>query len=115
MAAPASRRQFGRLRALINQAVGSNLGMANTALYPLANTSAYHDASSMGSDFEHVGLGSPNIDQMILALSHQTAGPPMRVVRLSPSPIKTNDLSPFVSLGVPCRWRYDGGRCRAAG
>ena len=68
--------------AVINQAVGSNLGMANTALYPLANTSAYHDASSMGSDFEHVGLGSPNIDQMILALSHQTAGPADAVVRL---------------------------------
>ena len=87
--------------ALINQAVGTNVGMANTVLYPLAGTSAFHDAASMGSDFQHVGLGSPNLDQMILALSHQTAGPPDANGSIVTLAFQDDDLSPSISLGVP--------------
>ncbi len=87
--------------AIINQAVGTNLGLANTALYPLAGTSAFHDAVSMGTDFQHVGLGSPNLDQIILALSHQTAGPPSAAGSIVTLAYQDNDLSPILSLGVP--------------
>ncbi|MGD0120871.1 MAG: protease pro-enzyme activation domain-containing protein [Candidatus Binatus sp.] len=87
--------------ALINQAVGTNLGNANTVLYPLAGTSAFHDAASMGSDFQHVGLGSPNLDQMILALSHQTAGSASATGSNVTLAYQVDDVSPLFSLGVP--------------
>ncbi len=47
---------------------------SNLALYPLANTAAFHNAASMGSDFAHVGLGSGDFGRLYLALSGQTAG-----------------------------------------
>ena len=47
----------------------------NLALYPLANTAAFHNASALGSDFSHVGLGSPNLDAIRLALANTSAGP----------------------------------------
>ena len=59
----------------LNQALGTNVGNANTALYPLANTRAFHDAASLGSDFAHVGLGTPSLDYVRLALAHQSIGP----------------------------------------
>ena len=58
--------------ALLNQALGSNLGNLNTQMY--AKSGAFHNAASMGSDFAHVGLGSPNVDALFLALSGNTAG-----------------------------------------
>jgi len=61
--------------ALLNQLQGSNLGALNPLLYPLGATDAFHDAASMGSDFAHVGLGSPNVDLLSLALRGATAGP----------------------------------------
>ncbi len=61
--------------AAVNQAVGHNLGNYNLSLYPLANTTAFHTAASMGSDFAHVGLGSPNLNKLYLALTNQTVGP----------------------------------------
>jgi hypothetical protein len=61
--------------ALLNETVGSNIGQVNPVLYPLAGTKAFHSAASMGSDFAHVGLGSPHANYLRLALSHQTIGP----------------------------------------
>ncbi len=58
--------------AVLNQALGSNLGNLNTQLY--AKSSTFHDAASMGSDFAHVGLGSPNLDALFLALSGTSVG-----------------------------------------
>ncbi len=49
--------QMAALAALFNQARGSNLGAYNPIVYPFANTPAFHNAASMGSDFAHVGLG----------------------------------------------------------
>jgi hypothetical protein len=46
----------------------------NPLIYPFANTSAFHSAASMGSDFAHVGLGSPNLDALYLRLGNGTAG-----------------------------------------
>jgi hypothetical protein len=71
MAAPA----MAGMAALLNEILGSNIGEANPVFYALANTNAFHSPSSMGSDFAHVGLGSPHLGYLRLALSHQTIGP----------------------------------------
>jgi hypothetical protein len=60
--------------ALLNQAQGQNLGELNPMLYPLGNTNAFHSAASMGSDFQHVGLGSPNLNLVYRTLTNKTAG-----------------------------------------
>lgn len=67
---------WAALTALLNQALGGNLGALNPVLYPLANTNAFNPPTAMGSDFAHVGLGSPNLNVMKLLLAGQTAGPP---------------------------------------
>jgi kumamolisin len=69
-AAPA----WAAFTAILNQVHGSNLGEMNPHLYPLANTPAFHSAAQLGSDFGHVGLGSPNVDPMHLALDGASAG-----------------------------------------
>src|SRR5580704_13490805 len=60
----------------LNQAHGVNLGFLNLSIYPLANTSAFHNATALSSDFAHVGLGSPNLDVLHLMLGGQLAGTP---------------------------------------
>jgi hypothetical protein len=70
MAAP----EWAAYAAALNAMLGSNLGNANLHLYPLANTSAFHSASSLGSDFAHVGLGSPDFPQLRLALTGLSPG-----------------------------------------
>src|SRR5271155_580879 len=70
MAAP----EWAAYIADLNAMLGSNLGNANLHLYPLANTNAFHDAGALGSDFAHVGLGSPDFPQLRLALSNGTLG-----------------------------------------
>jgi Pro-kumamolisin, activation domain/Bacterial Ig-like domain (group 1)/OmpA-like transmembrane domain len=72
MSAPA----WAAYAAVINQSQGKNLGAYNPRLYPLSNTAAFHSATSMSSDFSHVGLGSPNIGKINLALSGQSVGLP---------------------------------------
>jgi kumamolisin len=72
MAAPA----WAAFAALLNQALGHNLGAFNQSIYPFANTSAFHNAASLGSDFAHVGLGSPNLSQLYLELGGITVGTP---------------------------------------
>ena len=70
MAAP----EWAAYAAALNAMLGSNLGNANLRLYPLANTNAFHSAASMGSDFAHVGLGSPDFLQLRLGLTGLTPG-----------------------------------------
>lgn len=65
---------WAAITALLNDARGTNLGFANPLLYPLANTNAFHSAASMGSDFAHVGLGSPNVSFLHRALAGETPG-----------------------------------------
>ncbi|HEV7734551.1 MAG TPA: protease pro-enzyme activation domain-containing protein [Candidatus Binatia bacterium] len=60
--------------ALINEAIGRNVGFLNEEVYPLAGTRAFNDAADLGSDFAHVGLGSPNVDALIVALGNLTLG-----------------------------------------
>lgn len=61
--------------ALLNQAQGSNLGFLNPLIYPFADTDAFHNGVSMGSDFSHVGLGSANLAHLHQRLTGQTTGP----------------------------------------
>ena len=65
---------WGALVAVLNQRLKHNVGFLNASLYPLANTEAFHSAASMGSDFAHVGLGSPSFSELSLALSGGAVG-----------------------------------------
>jgi kumamolisin len=67
--------EFAAFTAILNQAQGARLGFLNPLLYPLATSGGFHNAASMGSDFAHVGLGSPNLNALNLLLSGATAGP----------------------------------------
>jgi hypothetical protein len=64
------------LTANLNQELGHNVGALNPLVYPLAGTDAFRGATTLGSDFAHVGLGTPNMDAILRALGHQTLGPP---------------------------------------
>lgn len=70
----AAAPQWAAYVALLNQAQVANLGFLNPAFYARANTAAFHDAASMGSDFTHVGLGSPNLAKLHQSLTAQTTG-----------------------------------------
>jgi len=59
----------------VNTLLGHNLGELNPQIYPLADTSAFHSAARLRSDFAHVGLGSPNFDALYLELAGKTPGP----------------------------------------
>jgi len=71
MAAPA----WAAYAALLNQAHGTNLGFLNPGLYPLGGTNAFHAPAELASDFAHVGLGSPNVNALHVALSSAVLGP----------------------------------------
>lgn len=94
--------------AILNQAQGANLGFLNPLLYNLAPTNAFHNAGSMGSDFAHVGLGSPNLNVLHLLLSGQNAGiPDMSVSEVStyvPNVLGTG----LVPLGLPADGNSEG-------
>ena len=60
--------------ALLNQTQGSNLGLLNSQLYALSANGVFHNAASMGSDFVHVGLGSPRLAALHQKLTAQTTG-----------------------------------------
>ena len=60
--------------AVLNQELGRNLGFLNPILYPLAGSDAFHSAAAIGSDFAHVGLGSPNVNELRRVLAGATTG-----------------------------------------
>jgi hypothetical protein len=80
--------------AVFNEAAGHSLGFLNPRLYPLANTNAFHSAASMGSDLAHVGLGSPNVDLLTLALAGLKPGP----ADPSVSSVKMSQTNPFAFI-----------------
>ena len=86
--------------ALINQSLGRNVGFLNPLLYPLGGSNAFHDATSMSSDFAHVGLGSPNIDNIILGLSGQAVGMPSAANSFVSRAFDVSPLNPIQILGV---------------
>lgn len=65
---------WASLVAVMNQRAGSNVGFLNQQIYPLATTTAFHSATSMQSDFAHVGLGSPNAAELRRHLAGASVG-----------------------------------------
>jgi hypothetical protein len=61
--------------ARINERVGQPLGFLNPLLYPLTGTNVFHSAASMGTDVAHVGLDSPIVNPLELALAGLAPGP----------------------------------------
>ena len=70
-----SAPMMAALVADLSEQLGRPLGNLNPLLYPMAGSGAFHSAARMGSDFAHVGLGSPNLDGMALAITRQVPGP----------------------------------------
>jgi hypothetical protein len=83
--------KWAAIAALLDEAAGHPLGLLNPLIYPLAGTDSFHSPASMGTDFAHVGLGSPNVDVLKLALTGQSAGAPDASV----STVKTMSSNPF--------------------
>jgi kumamolisin len=96
LAAPA----WAAFTALLNQSQGTNLGFLNPLIYPLASTGAFHGPASMGSDFAHVGLGSPNLAVLHQELTGQTPGPVDPSVSVVTGFMGTVLPSPTDPLGV---------------
>ena len=96
LAAPA----WAAFTALLNQSQGTNLGFLNPLIYPLAGTAGFHGPASMGSDFAHVGLGSPNLPVLHQELTGQTPGPVDPSVSVVSSFMKTVIPSPTETLGT---------------
>src|SRR5258707_9235198 len=65
---------WAALAALLDDAHGGSFGAFNPQIYPLAGTRAFHSPASLGSDFAHTGLGSPNHDALYLGLSATALG-----------------------------------------
>ena len=72
--------------ALLNQASSDSCGGFTSAafngyLYSFSGSGVFHSAGSMGSDFRHVGLGSPNITPLV----SQLGCGPVTVTSINPS------------------------------
>ncbi|PYS59235.1 MAG: hypothetical protein DMF74_21910, partial [Acidobacteria bacterium] len=65
---------WAAMTALLNEKLQQPLGLVNARFYSLAGTNAFHSAASMGTDLAHVGVGSPNVDLLYLALTGQAPG-----------------------------------------
>ena len=98
---------WAAITATLNQAVGHNLGALNATIYPLGGTGAFHGPAAMNpvSDFAHVGLGSPNVDALELALTGQSVGEasatmsqvnPEPLSALVPAVVQADGVSPIL-------------------
>ena len=93
---------MGPYAALLNQSQGSNLGFLNALIYPYLDTPAFHSAASMGTDFAHVGLGSPNLPQLHQRLTRQTLGATSATVSVVHAYLDSNFTMPADSTdGLP--------------
>jgi len=91
-----SAPEWAAFTALLNQAQGHNLGFLNPLIYPFSATNAFHSAASMGSDFAHVGLGSPDLPVLNQMLASTSTG----AVDPSKSRIVMTGKGPFVPEGA---------------
>ena len=104
----ASAPIWAALVAMLNQTQGSRLGFLNTQFYPLAGTDAFHSGASMGSDFAHVGIGSPNLPRLHQHLTLQTPGPVSASVSLVEAFTADNSFAAPNTLGLPLPGIADG-------
>ncbi len=103
-----SAPSWAAFAAMLNQTQGSNLGFFNPLIYPLANTDAFHTAASMGSDFAHVALGSPNLSRLHTHLTSQVLGPVDPAVSIVEAFTADDSLSAPNTLGLPLPGIADG-------
>ncbi len=103
-----STPSWAAFAALLNQTQGSNLGFFNPLVYPLANTDAFHNGASMGTDFAHVGLGSPNLSRLHTRLTAQTPGVVDPTVSIVEAFTADSALSAPNTLGLPLPGIADG-------
>jgi subtilase family serine protease len=79
----ASTPFWASLTALFNAVGGKNIGLVNPVYYNRAQTAGFqgfHTAASMGSDFSHVGLGSPNGSFLFMSLTGVAVGPAVAAI-----------------------------------
>ena len=103
-----SAPSWAAFAAMLNQAQGSNLGFLNPLIYPLASTDAFHSGASMGSDFAHVGLGSPNLARLHQHLTAQTPGAVSASVSIVEAFMDGDAFSTPNTLGLPLPGVADG-------
>ena len=103
----ASAPLWAAFAALLNQSQGQNLGAMNAALYPLANTTAFHTPTSLGSDFAHTGLGSPRLAHIHQSLTGQIAGAGSATVSVVQAYTETNFTIP-PDMALPLLIPADG-------
>jgi len=103
--------EWAAFAALINQAQGKNLGSFNASVYPFAATGAFHSAASMGSDFAHVGLGSPNLNVLNRLLSGTAVGPVDASLSIVNALVQPGTVSflPNGAYSVPADGTSEGG------
>ncbi|GEM_PF-802606 len=85
---------WAAVTAILDWTEGKQLGFLNPLVYPLAASNGFHSAASMGSDVAHVGLGSPNIAMLDLALQGASPGAVDPSVS-SVTPLSSNAFIPF--------------------
>ena len=103
--------EWAAYTALLSQALNRKLGLLNTSIYPLASTPAFHGAASMGSDFAHVGLGSPNLNVLQRLVAGITLGLPTAAQSLAQATYQPASaiLQPDGSYSVPADGTSPGG------
>ncbi|MHB8384114.1 MAG: protease pro-enzyme activation domain-containing protein [Candidatus Binataceae bacterium] len=93
-----SAPEWAAYTALLNQAAGQNAGFFNPKLYSLSATASFHNAASMGSDFTHVGLGSPDLSELYGALTSQSPGS-VSASASAVAPYLQNGVQPAGAIG----------------
>ena len=93
-----SAPEWAAYTALLNQGAGQNVGFFNPKLYSLSATASFHNAASMGSDFTHVGLGSPDLSELYSALTSQSPGSVSASVS-AVAPYLQNGVQPAGAIG----------------
>lgn len=68
---------WAALTAQLNTELGQNLGAANSLFYSLAGTNAFRSPATLGSDFAHVGLGTPNFSELLRLILTDNLGIPV--------------------------------------
>ena len=77
VAAPTWAAFVADLNQEVSPTLGHDLGFLNPVIYASAEAATFHSPAQMSpaSDFAHVGLGSPNLDALALALERKAPGP----------------------------------------
>jgi Pro-kumamolisin, activation domain/Bacterial Ig-like domain (group 1)/Bacterial Ig-like domain (group 3)/Cep192 domain 4 len=90
----------------IDYQLGTDIGFINPNIYLMSGTTAFHDAASMGSTPEQVGLGSPNLSDLEIAYANAGQSRSMRSIKtaVASGPGTLGPVDPaqsLVSIWVP--------------